>query len=311
MGPSLPLPCPIVLPAPPSDSIPWDCLLSEQNKHRLSPPGLAWTFPSPGMQFPRSRHSSSFLPAQTSPSQGAAPSALPPAPHSSLSSDPFICSSFLPSTLYKELNPQVLILPLLQAQPEGMGEGSEVLGPPGEIRGGGGAQGSQVRRKQSQEVSGLRWGQGISRRKSEVTSPTPRVWWANRKFLFVAKQHFHHSQAGYPADQAELAPPRPGAEGVLCSQRAPLGVGTPPSLLAWRAEKGHRVHWQIHKWPVGMGRALSGPSTPVSPGPAGPCEGPISRRLPASQGAPVGGRVSPQGPGYKERARRPQRTFAP
>lgn len=52
--------------------------------------------------------------------------------------------------------------------------------------------GSEVRRKQSQEISRLRWRRGISRRKSEVTIPTPRVWWANRKFLFVASEHFHH-----------------------------------------------------------------------------------------------------------------------
>lgn len=69
-----------------------------------------------------------------------------------------------------------------------MGEGVEVLGthwrhPPQE-----GPMGSEVRRKQSQEISRLRWRRGIGRRKSEVTIPTPRVWWANRKFLFVAKQ---------------------------------------------------------------------------------------------------------------------------
>lgn len=63
-----------------------------------------------------------------------------------------------------------------------------MLGPTGEIPQEG-PQGSPGRRKQSQEVSGLRWGgRWASRRKSEVTIPTPRVWWANRKFLFVAKQ---------------------------------------------------------------------------------------------------------------------------
>lgn len=62
-----------------------------------------------------------------------------------------------------------------------------MLAPTGEIPREG-PQGSQVRRKQSPEVSGLRWGQGRSRRESEVTTPSPRLWWANRKFLFVAKQ---------------------------------------------------------------------------------------------------------------------------